>query len=367
MPHLMKSLFNATAIALVLAATLGCGAHVSTSPGTRPPGSTASELERAHAWDEFWRARKVVPAPPQTVLDGDPSPPPEILNLTNGHLGDEVVRKWAMAALRRGRGDGWAAHHLRLDVVNADVFGPPGLNGSDEAIASERAKGTREIRCRPGTVVAVGVVAVPRETRERIAEAGLTEFVVVEMYRASGEPCERVHADGTTAVRPSRRARGELSWQLDTGDFRDDPVVGPLWYQAHGWSCNTEEKGMVDEICALVHPSPPAVVCTPACPPRTTSRNETQSTATPDDSVPEECRLDVSKEVGEEGRELVQRWAATCKPLNRCLLACIASKCGVNVGGGCAHLCIGDPSEAVVLHAAKHYLDVLHNGAPCFP
>jgi hypothetical protein len=179
---------------------------------------------------------------------------PLILNLTNGILPDDVVRILVMADLRSGRGATWAGDHLRLDIVNAGVFGPPGLNGTSNVIATERAKGALEVSCPAGTVLAAAVVAISKNTRRRAAWAGLTDFVIVQTSRASGEPCKRILVGGKTEAVPARRARAELSWQLDTGELRDDPVVGPLWYQARGWSCKLGGTGALDEICSLLQP-----------------------------------------------------------------------------------------------------------------
>jgi TonB family protein len=205
------------------------------------------------AWDDFWRVRGVSPAPPRGFLDDLPPPLPEILNLTNGALSDATVRRWVIADLRRGKGDGWAFRHLRLDLANADVFGPPGLNGTDRSISDELAKGAVERVPQPSVVVAAGVVAISKDVQERIPWARLTKFVIVQTFRATGTGGERVLADGRREPVPGRHPAGELSWQLDTGEFRDNPVVGELWYQARGWSCKTEGSNqLLDEICGLL-------------------------------------------------------------------------------------------------------------------
>jgi hypothetical protein len=222
---------------------------------TSSVASDGANRRKAADWDEFWRVRSASPAPPPSFLSYE-AEPAEILNLTNGLQNDEVVRTWILADVRRGRADAWAANHMRGDIVNSGVLGPPGLNGTDRSIARERAMGTVEITCKSGMTVAAGVVSVPKDTQQRISWAELTDFVIVQVFRATGEPCIRKLSDGTTQELPVRRQRGELSWQLDTGEFRDDPVVGQLWYQARGWSCKMDGTGDLDEICGLVQPSP---------------------------------------------------------------------------------------------------------------
>jgi hypothetical protein len=216
-----------------------------------PAKAATSAASPSTVWEDFWLERGVSPAPPEDFLEPQ-SPLPEIVNRTDGALPDDVVRRWVVANLRRLAGDGWSGDNLRLDVANAGVLGPRGLNGTDQWISEEIRKGTVRIDCDNWPVVAAGVVAVPKSVIEALPSARLTEFVVVLVYRASGRACQRVFRDDRTETLPSRRASGELEWQLDTGEFRSDPVVGDLWYQASGWTC---EGRLLDEVCRRVRPA----------------------------------------------------------------------------------------------------------------
>jgi hypothetical protein len=144
-----------------------------------------------------------------------------------------------------------------MDIVNAGVLGSIGLGGSDQFIAREVASGTVEIeRDQPGVeLVAAGVVAVPLDLQRRYPELELTDFVIVSLWRATGHGSVRVLRDGRREPRPTRLPAGSLSWQLDIGTFSDDPVVGPLWYQARGWSCRPDSP-VIGSLCGLVQPSP---------------------------------------------------------------------------------------------------------------
>src|SRR5262249_21300922 len=144
---------------------------------------------------------------------------------------DDVARRWILADLRRGNADAWAAHHMRVDIVNAGVLGPPGLNGTDRSIAAGLARGTVATNCPSPLIDAAAVIDVPKSLQQQVAWARLTDFVIVLVFRATGIPCRRTLSDGTSEELPLRRQRGELMWQLDTGEFRDDPVIGPIWYQ----------------------------------------------------------------------------------------------------------------------------------------
>lgn len=183
---------------------------------------------------------------------------PEVINQTAGALDDDTARRWVAADLRRGRADGWASNHLRLDVANAGVFGPPGLNGTARGIEGSLAAGAVEIRCAfPGEVVAAAVVAVPRDLQALTPRwVGLTDFVIVLKIRAGDRHCERILRDGRREPVRSLHVVGELSWQLDTGQFRDDPVVGQLWYQARGWSCRPDQETITGRLCGVVERRP---------------------------------------------------------------------------------------------------------------
>jgi hypothetical protein len=226
------------AVAMILIAAAACG----------------SSAKSGQDWDGFWRARGVDPAPPRDFIE-IAQPHPEILNLTNGAISDTVARQWAMADLKRGHGDRWATCHLRLDIVNSGVLGTPGLSGSDEGIEQERARGAVALACEPRFVVErIAVVAVSKKIQISDPQAGLTNFVIVMMSRANGRIGVRTMSNGRKEDLQTRHTAGDLIWQLDTGNFRDDPVVGPLWYQAKGWSCRVDGFGTINKICSLVRP-----------------------------------------------------------------------------------------------------------------
>lgn len=168
---------------------------------------------------------------------------------------DEVARRWVLADIRRGNADSWAMKHLRTDIVDARVLGPPGLNGTGKAILAERAKGTVELVSARSFPVVAAVIAVPPDLKREDASAGLTDFVIVSVFRATGRPIgERIRSDGSREPLHSRHLVGELGWQLDAGEFREDPIIGPIWYQAAGWSCIPGHIKAVPRLCAMVQP-----------------------------------------------------------------------------------------------------------------
>jgi hypothetical protein len=214
--------------------------------------STAAS--ESQTWGKFWIAHRVDPPPPRDFMESKASPL-KVLNLTNGLISDQTAQRWAEANRRRGRGDQWAACHLRLDLVNAGILGPPGLHGTDQGILAERAKGAVALSCEPRfTIEKVAVIAISKDMKRRHTDMDLTDFVIVNMFRANGVVAMRTLSDGRKEGLPARRKKGDVSWQLDTGEFRDDAVIGPLWYQAAGWSCGASNPGTLDDICGLVKP-----------------------------------------------------------------------------------------------------------------
>jgi hypothetical protein len=208
------------------------------------------------AWEEYWASHGVAPPPPRDFLEGRLMP--AVQNLTGGRVSDETAAQWVGGDLRRGQGDNWAVTHMRLDLINADVLGPPGLNGSSRFVETERDKGVVELRFPPTSkVVAAGVLAVSKDLQLKYPGAGLTDYVLVLVYRSSGGGPERIYANGhSEPMSDMRPPAGELRWQLDTGDYRDNPVVGPLWYQQRGWSCRPGDGTVTGALCALVKANP---------------------------------------------------------------------------------------------------------------
>jgi hypothetical protein len=158
-----------------------------------------------------------------------------------------------LADIRRSRGDLYASHHLREDIANAGVFGPPGLNGTTDGIQELRDKGVEYIDApMMADVVAAAVIAVPADVQAQEPEAALTDFVIVLLFRPKTAEAVLVYGDGRREVFSASRDN-ELRWQLDTGRFQEHPVVGPLWYQERGWSCRPDDS-VVGKLCGLVKP-----------------------------------------------------------------------------------------------------------------
>jgi hypothetical protein len=241
---------------------LGCTGLRIAAPAAAPrlDARTSAPTVGAKAWDDFWHAHAVGPSPPRDFLDTPEDPLPQIVNATAGLVDDATVKKWILADLRRGRGDGWASSHLRIDVARANLFGPPGLNGTDSGIWQEALLGVVEIRCaEPRSVIAAAaVVSVPGEVQAENSWAGLTDYVIVLRRERNAGLCERVFRDGHLETIAPRQPPGTSSWQLDTGAFRDSPVIGPLWYQAHGWSCVPDPATPIGRLCGVLpEPSKP--------------------------------------------------------------------------------------------------------------
>jgi hypothetical protein len=217
--------------------------------------STASDLKPASAksdrWKAYWSSVGVTPPPPKDFLDVNFHG--RIDNFTNGQISDETARKWVLANLRRGTGDGYAAMNLREDIANAGVFGPPGLNGTDRSIRAMRDKGVERIESSSTpNIVAVAVISIPKDVQADNPHAGLTDYVIVLLYRSTPDQATLVYRDGRREVLESK-SEGELHWQLDTGHYFEHATLGPLWYQKNGWSCQPDDT-LIGKLCGRVKP-----------------------------------------------------------------------------------------------------------------
>jgi hypothetical protein len=239
----MKKLLSCSSIAALVAVLSGFSSV--------PRKETAAQAPLT--WNEYWVAHGVNKPPPRNFLEAKFNG--TIQNLSNGKLSDTTARRWALADLRRGRGDLWAAEHLRLDIVNAGVLGPPGLNGTGAHIESELAKGV--VRLETGgalEIVTVAVIDVEEILGKSAPKADVPKFMCVFVYRATGKGTKRTFKDGRVEAIEAHAKAGDLSWQVDTGWFFDDPALGPLWYQEHGWACVPNDGSVTGKICGMVKP-----------------------------------------------------------------------------------------------------------------
>jgi hypothetical protein len=212
------------------------------------PAASASQT-----WDAFWQSVNVSPSPPRDFLDGDFVG--QIMNYTDGKLDDQTVRAWALADMRRGRGDSWSYVNLRRDMADANIFGPPGLNGTGAGIEEERKNGVAQIDLEiDQEFLAAGVIWVAPEVREKFPDLGLTEYIIVIAYLPPQGRRARVFADGRREPLAVPDEADEVHWQLDTGHFVDHPVLGPLWYQQMGYSCIPNDRTVTGKYCGLVEP-----------------------------------------------------------------------------------------------------------------
>jgi len=206
------------------------------------------------SWSAFWQSVHVDPPPPESFLDEAPFRG-KVLNLTTGRLSDDVVRQWVSADLRRGKADAWATNNLRRDITDSGILGPPGLNGSSEGIDAERAKHVVRIEGDDyAETIAAAVIWVSKDAQRTNPGAGYTDYVIVHVRRTTGRPLTEVLRSGARAPYGKLRKAGELYWQLDTGHFFIHPVLGPLWYQQDGWSCQPNDGTQMGEICGRVKP-----------------------------------------------------------------------------------------------------------------
>jgi hypothetical protein len=205
----------------------------------------------AAAWRSFWLSVNVEPAPPRDFLDTKFTG--RVDNLTQGAIPDATARQWVLADLRRSMGDLYASHNLRDDIVNAGVLGPPGLNGTADLIEDLRDQDVDRIDAPlMASFIAAAVIPVSKETQANNPDVGLTDYVIVLLYRRSNTGGVTIFNDGHREPITGSSDK-ELRWQIDTGWFVDHEVLGPLWYQQRGWTCRPDAT-VVGKLCGLVQP-----------------------------------------------------------------------------------------------------------------
>ena len=101
-------------------------------------------------------------------------------------------------------------------------------------------------------VVAAAVISVPKQVQAENPVDGLTDYVIVLLFRSELGKATAIYRDGRREVM-EYKSDEELRWQLDTGHFFQHPTLGPLWYQKNGWSCRPDET-VVGKLCARVKP-----------------------------------------------------------------------------------------------------------------
>jgi len=214
--------------------------------------SSITNTFAADDWDSFWRSVKVSPAPSRDFLEGQDDV--VVRNLTVGRLSDDTAKAWVLADLRRSRGDNYSLYNLRRDIADAGIFGPPGLNGTSEEIDRLRGQGIEKFTGDLSIdVVTAAVVWVSPQQRREHPDIGLTEYVIVLLYRMPPGRRAKQYADGRSE--PFALADAiQLRWQLDSGHFFEHPALGPLWYQHRGWTCVPHDGTLTGEICGRLRP-----------------------------------------------------------------------------------------------------------------
>lgn len=217
----------------MVAARRAMCALVARNPAALPPGMcplpapAAPVALASDPWSAFWQARDVTPPPPLTVFDPVPTPAQLVVrNLTRGAIDDATASRWMLGDIRRDNADAWAKRHLRLDVANAGVLGPPGLNGTGREIVELQAKGVGQADGPSPLPVVAAVVAIPREARRAMH----SDYAIVLAFQIDGA----------------------LRWGLDVGVYREDPIIGGIWYQVRRWSCRPAGSSTIDHLCAQV-------------------------------------------------------------------------------------------------------------------
>lgn len=185
----------------------------------------------------FWARRQVTPSPPPGFLDDYAALPlPAVAGSVPG------ARGYVQAALRQLSGETYAIDHLRLDIVESGVLGPPGLSGDDTSVIQARNAGLS------GTATALKAVQAASVLRLSAAEAkGLDAYAVV--LRLAYGPFVGTYAGGASRTLPPAVPQTEAL----IGHLVANRLLGTYLYVTRAVDCASAVAGSVAaKVCATL-------------------------------------------------------------------------------------------------------------------
>lgn len=217
--------------------TSASGSGSAASPGaTASPSGPVTPTPDENA-GQFWSRRGVVPSPPPGFLDNNAALP---LPAAGGSV--PAARRYVQAALRELSGETYAVDHLRLDIVESGVLGPPGLSGDDRSVIQARNAGLTATTTSLTAVQAASVVALSAADAR-----GLDAYVVV--LRLAYGPFVGTYAGGASRTLPPTPPQT----QALIGHLVANRLLGTYLYVTRAVDCASAAKGSVTaKACATL-------------------------------------------------------------------------------------------------------------------
>jgi hypothetical protein len=220
-------------------------AHSSPSPRASASPSATADAARCARLAE----RHFTPCPP--LASELKLPPTTIKNATDGAIDDATAQKWGRAFQLGQAYYYWAMEQNARDALTAGVLADSSATGNlfgpdlEELDQAKREGGTlvSQFLATPITQV----VVVPPSSQSDMQRQGLAWKPYGLAVRFKG-PASRVirHQDGTQvtlSTYDSNQVFSLLTW----GELKQDPELGPIWYQYGYYDCN----GPMSSVCRM--------------------------------------------------------------------------------------------------------------------
>ena len=233
------------AIGLLACVVVACNS--SKVAGTAKPTPSPSSGVTDAQWAAAWAGWGISPPPPRNVASFLPRPLPRVANRTNGQVNDGTARTWVEAWVRDGSIESWLVAHLRDQTFGRpdNPLGNPnaalGLySGVETLISRARREGAnRVVGKKDSVIVSAEVVAVSPNLNQQVKQPHvLTPFALSIRVQGPSDAALSFpdgHEEDLAGLRPA-----ETSADVISGEYRDDPVLGPLWYVEDDFDCSTE-------------------------------------------------------------------------------------------------------------------------------
>ncbi|MHB8508940.1 MAG: hypothetical protein ACYDGR_09880 [Candidatus Dormibacteria bacterium] len=219
------------------------------TPAASPKASASAATGVTDAqWAAAFQKWGAVTTPPRNVMDYRrlfTFPPAQ--NLTGGKVSDADVKNWVEALGRSAALNEWADDNFETQFLTQGPLVAPGaadnVFGPDrKGILAQQAKGATSAHADPfGTVTAVGVVAVPQELKDAIKKnpaydpnAPLGDFATLDKVQGPITTYIRVNGKDQVFSQVPAGQGGEL---VGSGNYKIDPVVGPIWVFTSVYPC----------------------------------------------------------------------------------------------------------------------------------
>ena len=223
--------------------------RATTSPSPTGPcasvRTTTSIDQVPQACAELWAPYQVTKVPPPDILQQEHVPPaPPVVNMTDGAVSDATARQWADASNRDSGWFKWAEASDQPGLLRK-LAGPAVITVQDQEALSVGAYIIQPDCNLYPTQASLYVVG--SDGKSYFARKSLptdTSYVFVVRYTG---PCAE------TAVYPDGHSQAIQGLRQPTtvftpGEFRQDVVLGPLWYTDAGGNCQ-DSVGPPPEWC----------------------------------------------------------------------------------------------------------------------